>query len=310
MSAAWTRPRPGSTGRSASARLGASSLSNRSSGLSRWAGLGALLGGLLTLLVFAPAQWLAQAVHGASDSRVLLTDVRGTLWRGSAQLWLTGGPGSQDRAALPQRIQWTLSPGWTDLTATVQADCCTSQALNLRVTPSWSNGQSGDQSGGESSGQSGGWRAGLRVQLSDSLSVWPAALLTGLGTPWNTLRPDGRLQLSSQGLQAHWSQGHLRLQGSAALELQGLSSALSTLRPMGSYRLSLQTNPQDTPGAPAALALQTLNGSLQLQGSGTLSPALRFSGEASAAPGSEDALGNFLNIVGKRQGARSLITLG
>ncbi|RYY92801.1 MAG: type II secretion system protein N, partial [Comamonadaceae bacterium] len=38
--------------------------------------------------------------------------------------------------------------------------------------------------------------------------------------------------------------------------------------------------------------------------------ALRFDGEASAAPGREDALSNLLNIIGRRDGARSLITLG
>ena len=37
---------------------------------------------------------------------------------------------------------------------------------------------------------------------------------------------------------------------------------------------------------------------------------MRFDGEASAAPGREDALSNLLNIIGRRQGARSLITLG
>ncbi|MCY1531269.1 hypothetical protein D9M68_664890 [compost metagenome] len=38
--------------------------------------------------------------------------------------------------------------------------------------------------------------------------------------------------------------------------------------------------------------------------------ALRFNGEASAAPGREDALSNLLNIIGRRDGARSIITLG
>jgi general secretion pathway protein N len=37
---------------------------------------------------------------------------------------------------------------------------------------------------------------------------------------------------------------------------------------------------------------------------------LRFAGEASAAPEREGALSNLLNIIGRRNGARSLISLG
>ena len=57
--------------------------------------------------------------------------------------------------------------------------------------------------------------------------------------------------------------------------------------------------------------LQTLQGDLQLSGSGQwVGQRLRFSGEASAAPEREGALSNLLNIIGRRNGARSLITLG
>jgi general secretion pathway protein N len=57
--------------------------------------------------------------------------------------------------------------------------------------------------------------------------------------------------------------------------------------------------------------LTTREGALQLNGSGQWTGvALRFNGEASAAPGSEEALANLLNIIGRREGARSLITLG
>ena len=43
---------------------------------------------------------------------------------------------------------------------------------------------------------------------------------------------------------------------------------------------------------------------------GILRGHLRFRGEAQAAPGSETALNNLLNIIGRRQGARSVITIG
>jgi general secretion pathway protein N len=74
---------------------------------------------------------------------------------------------------------------------------------------------------------------------------------------------------------------------------------------MGSYRITVDGGPTPT------LLLTTRDGGLQLNGSGRWNGrAMRFDGEASAAPGREDALSNLLNIIGRRQGARSLITLG
>ncbi len=84
-----------------------------------------------------------------------------------------------------------------------------------------------------------------------------------------------------------------------------VASRLSTLRPMGSYRITLQG------GTPAGLRLETLEGSLQLAGSGQwVGSRLRFRGEASAAPDREAALANLLNIIGRRNGPRSIISIG
>ena len=93
--------------------------------------------------------------------------------------------------------------------------------------------------------------------------------------------------------------------GRAELVAQRLSSRLSTLRPMGSYRITLQG------GTSTTLRVETLEGSLQLSGSGQwVGARLRFQGEASAAPDREAALSNLLNIIGRRSGSRSLITIG
>ena len=92
------------------------------------------------------------------------------------------------------------------------------------------------------------------------------------------------------------------MSGHAHLDLLDMGSALSTLRPMGSYRLTLE---------PDNLQLHTLKGDLLLSGQGQwANSGLRFRGEARAAPGREQALGNILNIIGKRDGARTLISLG
>ena len=74
---------------------------------------------------------------------------------------------------------------------------------------------------------------------------------------------------------------------------------------MGSYRFTLLGGPSPS------LELTTLEGSLQLSGQGQwVGQRLRFKGVASAAPDRVEALSNLLNILGRRDGARSIITVG
>ncbi|WP_234026743.1 type II secretion system protein N [Melaminivora suipulveris] len=249
-----------------------------------WALAGACLGAAGIALAAAPARWLAAGVERASGGQVLLHDARGTLWNGSAQPVLTGGPGSQDSAALPARLHWRLRPAWAGARVQLSADCCTSTPLALHATA--------------------GWRA-LRLQVVDGRSQWPAAILAGLGTPWNTVQPQGQLQVETQGLELSWAQGRMQVQGRVQLDALAMSSRLSTLQPMGSYRLTVLG------GEAPTLQLATLDGALLLSGSGQwVGQRLRFTGEASAAPGREAVLANLLNIIGRRSGARSIITVG
>ncbi len=250
-----------------------------------WAALGALTGLLAAVLVFAPARWLAQAVDLGSGEQVRLLDARGSLWQGSARLVLTGGVGSQSAVTLPDRLAWRIRPAWDGLRTQLMADCCIAQPLRITLRP-----------------------AGLRdlhLSVADGQSHWPASLLGGLGTPWNTVLPQGQLDFSTQSLAMQWAEGRLRLTGRLQVDARRMSSSLSTLRPLGSYRLTLQG------GDATTFELTTLEGSLQLSGRGLWNEQkLRFEGEASAAPERVEALANLLNILGRRDGARSLINLG
>ncbi len=249
-----------------------------------WALVGAFLGVCAAMLLFAPARWVAQAVRDASRGHVVLNEPLGTVWNGSAQVLLTGGAGSNDAIALPQRVRWTLRPGITGAAGTVQAECC--MALPLPLAARWRFG-------------------GASLQMGDGTLRWPAALLAGLGTPWNTLQLDGDLQLTTRGLSVEWAERRLLVSGQADLVAQNLSSRLSTLRPMGSYRINLQG------GATPTLRLDTIEGGLRLSGSGQwVGQRLHFAGEATAAPEREAALSNLLNIIGRRNGPRSIITIG
>ena len=249
-----------------------------------WALAGALAGVLLALLLSAPARWLTGAVQQMSQGRLVLQDVRGTVWQGSAQLVLTGGAGSADAATLPGRLAWHLALNFSGVSAQLLADCCMQQAWQMRLTPRW---------------------GGARLTLADSLSQWPAQWLTGLGTPWNTVQAEGQLSVSTRGFAAEWVAGRLVLAGRAQMEALQISTRLSTLKPMGSYRITL------VGGASTGLQLETLDGSLQLSGAGQwVGGKLRFDGVASATPERLDALSNLLNIIGRRDGARAIIKVG
>ena len=250
----------------------------------RWAALGLCLGALPALALWAPARWLAGGVQQASGGQLQLQQAQGTVWTGSARLVLTGGAGSEDQAALPGRVRWRLRPAWGGAQAEIAADCCTAQPLTLRAALGL---------------------GALQLQITDGQSQWPAGVLAGLGTPWNTIQPQGELAVGTQGLQIEWLAGRMHLQGRAEITARQLSSRLSTLQPMGSYRLEVRG------GDAVALALSTLEGGLQLSGSGQwVGTRLHFSGEAHAAPGLEAQLANLLNIIGRRQGDRAVISLG
>jgi general secretion pathway protein N len=149
----------------------------------------------------------------------------------------------------------------------------------------------------------------LQVQASDGSTQWPAALLTGLGSPWNTVQPDGQLRLRTEALKLSWTPGRLQMKGLADLQVQSLSSRLSPIKPIGSYQLQLRGSAEGT--ATPSLQLNTLKGPLHLTGqSQWVGSRLRFTGEASAQEGHEAGLTNLLNILGHRQGARSHFSFG
>jgi general secretion pathway protein N len=263
----------------------------------RWAAAGALVGTLVAIAVQAPAAWLATAVASATEEQLLLADARGTVWAGSAVAVLTGGAGSRDASALPGRLQWRLGFDGSALALRATQACCLNGELLLRWLPGWGRSRLELQPATGPAGQPA------------LIGQWPAAWLVGLGTPWNTLQPSGSIRLSSAGMAVESVQGRWRFSGRAEVELRSLSSPISTLDELGSYRLVLESDAAS--GEAANVQLSTLRGPLQLSGSGQWAASkLRFRGQASAEAGSEAVLNNLLNIIGRRQGALSIISIG
>jgi general secretion pathway protein N len=204
---------------------------------------------------------------------------------------LSAGPGSRDAVTLPGRLHWQIRPRFDGIELALSQACCLDRELRLQV------------------------RVGLsRYQVivppqPQALGQWPASLLAGLGTPFNTMQIGGVLRLTSNGLTLEWVQGRWRVVGGIDLDLLGVSSRVSPLDTLGSYRLSVRGGGGNN--ETASLTLETLEGALRLSGNGQWAgPRLRFLGKASAAEGQEPALNNLLNIIGKREGAVSVLSIG
>jgi general secretion pathway protein N len=229
---------------------------------------------LVTILVFLPATWLGPIVEKQTGGRLTLGDAQGTLWNGSAFVGGAPGVGGSVTPLLPGRFAWRLSP--LVLVGRVNMELANPQALArpVRITGSWSQ-----------------W------QVSPGELLLPAEGLAGLGAPLNTLAPSGTIKLTWNNLDLVRQGQTVAMTGRTVLSMTDMSSRMSPIRPLGSYEMAM-----DWRGQQADLALRTVSGALLLSGAGTLQNGrLRFSGQATAAEGYEESLGNMLNLLGQRR---------
>lgn len=239
---------------------------------------------VLTMLVFFPATWVAVLVERQTGGRLTLGDAQGTLWHGSAFVGAAASGNSAITPLLPGRFTWKVSP--LSLLGSVRMELANPEALtqSVNITGSWRE-----------------W------QLSPAALLLPADGLAGLGAPLNTLALSGRLQLSWTSLQLALVERTVAVTGVTTLQMQDVSSRLTPIRPLGSYQLAL-----DWRGAQASVNLTTTKGPLLLSGTGQLQGGrLQFSGQAEAANGYEETLGNLLNLLGQRRtvGGKNIIAL-
>ncbi len=245
-----------------------------------------LLGAALALLASAPAGFADVALARATGGRMRLAETSGSVWTGSGRLVLvdTGAEGGDRRAvagvAVPGRIDWhvralPLLIGQVDASLRIEG-----MTQPVRVQ--------------------GGYD---EIRVGGGALALPSVELGRMGSPWNTLRPSGTLSL-------RWENLALRqggLEGRAQIELRDAASAMTPVRPLGSYRVEIVGR-----GGQADLGIQTLAGPLRLQGSGsfTAQSGLRFTAEASADPAAQASLNAFLGLIGRRDGDRTIIKIG
>jgi len=228
----------------------------------------------LTVCVFLPASWLGTMVERQTGGRLTLGDAQGTLWNGSAFVGGAPGEGGSVTPLLPGRFAWRLSPLVLVGRVDMQLENPQALAQPVNITGNWS-----------------AW------QVSAGQLLLPAEGLVGLGAPLNTLVPSGVLRLSWDRLDLTRQPNSVAVTGRTILTMSDMGSRMAPVKPLGSYEMVM-----DWRGQQAELVLRTVRGALLLSGNGTLQNGrLRFSGQASAAAGYEETLGNMLNLLGQRR---------
>ena len=140
-----------------------------------------------------------------------------------------------------------------------------------------------------------GW-TGLSLP-AQSLRV-PASVLPALGVPWNTLAPEGMLEISWQALRLGGAPPNGPI---AELRWRNAGTALTSVAPVGTYLLRVQGTGK--PGA--ALTLSTESGVLAVSGQGNATArGVSFEGQATFAASATDAqraaLDGLMSTLGRR----------
>jgi len=232
----------------------------------------ALLSVAAVMLALLPAAWITPQFARQTHGHVNFVDAEGSLWHGSATLMLAAGSDMSAATLLPGRIEWHTA-FWPLFTGRVRMIMRHSEAMPEPITVDATP-------------------RGATV-TPGALAV-PASLLVGLGAPFNTLDLQGDVQLSW----TDWRSFNSEAFGQLTMTLSDVSSRISLVKPLGSYRVRLQAQ-----GTSSTLDLSTLKGPLMLNGSGTVSAAsTSFHGTASAAPEARDNLAGLLNLLGRPSG--------
>ncbi|AXL52370.1 general secretion pathway protein GspN [Paraburkholderia caffeinilytica] len=232
----------------------------------------AVLASAAVMLTMLPAAWITPRFARQTHGHVNLVDPAGSLWHGSATLMLAAGSDMSAATLLPGRLEWRTA-FWPLFTGRVRMTMRHSEAMPDPVTVD----------------------ATLRsATITPGAMAVPASLLSGLGAPFNTLDLQGDVRLAW----SDWRTFNQQAFGQLTVTLNDVSSRVSLVKPLGSYRLLFQAQ-----GVSSTLDLTTLKGPLMLTGNGTVSAvSTLFRGTASAAPEAHDNLAGLLNLLGRPSG--------
>lgn len=222
---------------------------------------------IITLIVTAPATLLARTVEAGSNGKFALANASGTVWHGSATPAIRQHTGNL--VAL-EKLHWDVDwlPLFTGKIITRLRWENVEQALPMVATISFN-----------------------QIELRNAILPLQAALLGELTPMLQPVQLSGKMQIKSD-LFTFSKSG---INGSAIADWTNAGSVLSTVNPLGSYRINLAGA-----GERLDVTLITTSGALLLEGKGsfTQNQGLKFQATARATAESKGSLDELLNNFG------------
>lgn len=244
----------------------------------------ALVSVVTTVLFSLPASWVGLLIEKQTAGRIVLGDVQGSFWRGSAFIGVASDKSSAVTPLFPGRFAWKISPAILFGQLSVDVENASSLSAPIKLDGNFTH-----------------WR------VSPASINLPSERLEGLGAPLNTIGPSGKIVLSWTELDMTRIDAKVALNGRMQLELSEMASRISSIKPLGSYKVATQWL-----GETVNMDLTTTKGPLMLEGSGKLLQGrFQFSGKAYAEAGQEEKMANLLNLLGRRRqdGDKQIIAL-
>jgi general secretion pathway protein N len=221
------------------------------------------------LVATMPARWVAERVLPSGPRSYALQEMEGTIWSGSTRAAF----GSHAGTFALDRVEWRFLP-----TRLLQGRAA--YALTVRGA--------GFDGRGELARTLGGWSVHELTARGD------AALATAIAPFIGAWRPEGSVSVTAPSLAI----ADRQVRGDLRVEWSGAATALSEVKPLGTYRAEVAAE-----GAAARIDVSTLSGPLRVTGKGNLAfPAqLTFNGEARAEGPQAPALQPLLDLIGPRK---------
>jgi hypothetical protein len=226
---------------------------------------------LLFLIIEMPASWFAWTLNRFTSGTVRLDPITGNLWRGNGRLVIY----------YPQTVphdfgnaEWRVNPFWL-FTGRMQVRWQTA-APETHIDTTVRLGAD-------------------EVHLLDTEALFPAEFISAFYSPAALISPQGQVRVHLDKV----SLGRNGLEGKGEILWQGAGSSLSSVQPLGEYRLEITGE-----GKTATLKLSTARGNLELTGQGQWQIStgqIQFTGSATPRERMSE-LEPLLKLLGNDQG--------
>jgi general secretion pathway protein N len=194
---------------------------------------------LLFLVIEMPASWFAWGLNRYTQGSVRLDPIAGSLWAGNGRLVIYYPPTTPHEFG---QTEWRINPLWL-IAGRVQLSVQTShQDRQIKTTLG---------------------AARNSFMLKDTEGELPAAFVAQIYTPISLISPQGKVRISAEDLTLSPD----KVDGAATLEWLNAGSSLSSVQPLGDYRLAIEGAERN-----ANLKLTTLRGDLEFTGQGQWQP--------------------------------------